>query len=152
MSDEIYMQEALVEADKAGDINEVPIGAVIVYKDQIIGRGYNQRNAQNSTLAHAEILAIEEASRVMGDWRLEGCTMYVTVEPCPMCAGAILQARMDRVVIGTMNTKAGCVGSIYNLLDDERFNHQVEITYDVLKEDCAHKMSSFFRALRGGKK
>lgn len=149
---EVWMKEALAEAKKAEAILEIPIGAVIVYQDQIIGRGYNQRNVKASTLAHAEILAIQEATAFMGDWRLEGCTMYVTVEPCPMCAGAILQARMDRVVIGTMNSKAGCVGSLYNLLQDERFNHQVAIVYDILQDACSQIMSDFFRGLREAKK
>lgn len=146
------MQEALKEAKKAGAILEVPIGCVIEYQGNIIGRGYNQRNIKKSTLAHAEILAIEEATVFMNDWRLEGCTMYVTVEPCPMCAGAILQSRMTNLVIGTMNTKAGCVGSIYNLLDDQRFNHTVNVVKGVLEEDCRWVMSEFFRNLRAQKK
>ncbi len=147
-----YMEVALEEADKAADLLEVPIGAVIVYQGQIIGRGYNQRNTRKSTLAHAEILAIAEATEFMGDWRLEDCTMYVTVEPCPMCAGAILQSRMTKLVIGTMNPKAGCVGSVYNLLDDERFNHQVKVETDILGEACSQKMSTFFKNLREMKK
>lgn len=147
-----WMQEAIDDGHCAGDILEVPIGAVIVHENKIIGRGYNQRNTMKSTLGHAEILAIEQASAAMGDWRLEGCTMYVTVEPCPMCAGAIVQARMDRVVIGTMNRKAGCAGSIYNLLQDDRFNHQAEITYGVLEDECSAMMSDFFRSLRQSKK
>lgn len=153
MIDDIkYMEVALEEADKAADLLEVPIGAVIVYQGQIIGRGYNQRNTRKSTLAHAEILAIAEATEFMGDWRLEDCTMYVTVEPCPMCAGAILQSRMTKLVIGTMNPKAGCVGSVYNLLDDERFNHQVKVETDILGEACSQKMSTFFKNLREMKK
>lgn len=153
MIDDIkYMEVALEEADKAAELLEVPIGAVIVYQGQIIGRGYNQRNTRKSTLAHAEILAIAEATEFMGDWRLEDCTMYVTVEPCPMCAGAILQSRMTKLVIGTMNPKAGCVGSVYNLLDDERFNHQVEVETDILGEACSQKMSTFFKNLREMKK
>lgn len=147
-----YMREALLEAGKAAELLEVPIGCVIEYQGRIIGRGFNQRNTRKSTLAHAEILAIEEATAVMGDWRLEECTMYVTVEPCPMCAGAILQSRMTKLVIGTMNTKAGCVGSIYNLLDDERFNHKVLVTRGVLEEECSYVMSDFFRSLRASKK
>lgn len=149
---EFYMNEALLEADKAEALLEVPIGAIIVYKDEIIGRGYNQRNSKKSTLAHAEILAIAEATSFMKDWRLEACTMYVTVEPCPMCAGAILQSRMTKLVIGTMNEKAGCVGSIYNLLDDSRFNHQVEVEVGTLGDRCSEKMSDFFRKLREVKK
>lgn len=151
-NEEKWMAEAIADGHRAGDILEVPIGAVIVYEDEIIGRGYNQRNTMKSTLGHAEILAIEEASSNRGDWRLEGCTMYVTVEPCPMCAGAIVQARMDKVVIGTMNAKAGCVGSIYNLLQEERFNHQVAIQYGVMEEACSAMMSDFFRELRAQKK
>lgn len=147
-----FMEEALKEADKAATLLEVPIGAVIVYKNKIIGRGYNQRNTMKSTLAHAELLAIAEATESMGDWRLEECTMYVTVEPCPMCAGAILQSRMTNLVIGTMNPKAGCVGSVYNLLEDDRFNHQVHVHYDVLGQACGQKMSDFFKDLRLMKK
>ncbi len=147
-----WMTLAIEEAEKASDILEVPIGAIIVYEDKVIGKGYNQRNTMKSTLAHAEMMAIEEASKVMGDWRLEGCTMYVTVEPCPMCAGAIVQARMDSVVIGTMNAKAGCAGSIYNLLEEPKFNHQVEITSGVMEERCSSLMSDFFRELREMKK
>lgn len=152
MNDEKWMKEAIIEAKKAADLMEVPIGAVIVYEDQVIGRGYNQRNTLKSTLGHAEILAIEEATAVMGDWRLEGCSMYVTVEPCPMCSGAIVQSRMDKVVIGTMNEKAGCAGSVYNLLEEPRFNHQVELIIGVLREECSHMMSDFFRVLREEKK
>ena len=149
---ENYMREALAEADKASEILEVPIGCVIEYQSRIIGRGYNQRNSKKSTLAHAEILAIEEATAFMGDWRLEGCTMYVTVEPCPMCAGAILQSRMTNLVIGTMNSKAGCVGSIYNLLEDDRFNHKVIVNRGILESECSAVMSDFFRSLRIDKK
>lgn len=151
-TDSHWMSEAIAEGHRAGDLLEVPIGAVIVHEGQIIGRGFNQRNTKKSTLGHAEILAIEQASAAMDDWRLEGCTMYVTVEPCPMCAGAIVQARMDRVVIGTMNAKAGCAGSIYNLLQDQRFNHQVDIDYGVMEEECSEMMSEFFRQLRAQKK
>ncbi|PKM54807.1 tRNA specific adenosine A34 deaminase [Petrocella atlantisensis] len=149
---EKWMEEAIKEGKKAAKIMEVPIGAIIVHEGQIIGRGYNQRNSKKSTLAHAELIAIEEASKVIGDWRLEGCTMYVTVEPCPMCAGAIVQARLDKVVIGTMNLKAGCAGSIYNLLDDSRFNHQVSVVTGVCQEACATMMSEFFKTLREVKK
>ncbi|MCF8017781.1 MAG: tRNA adenosine(34) deaminase TadA [Vallitaleaceae bacterium] len=149
---EKWMEEAIKEGKKAAKIMEVPIGAIIVHEGQIIGRGYNQRNSKKSTLAHAELIAIEEASKVIGDWRLEGCTMYVTVEPCPMCAGAIVQARLDKVVIGTMNLKAGCAGSIYNLLDDSRFNHQVSVVTGVCQDACATMMSEFFKTLREVKK
>lgn len=146
------MKEAIKEGRKAAKKMEVPIGAIIVHEGQIIGRGYNQRNTKKSTLAHAELIAIEKASKVMGDWRLEGCTMYVTVEPCPMCAGAIVQARLDEVVIGTMNPKAGCAGSIYNLLEGSRFNHQVKVITGVCQEACASMMSEFFKNLREEKK
>lgn len=150
--EEKYMREALAEGQKAAGILEVPIGCVIVYDNQVIGRGYNQRNIKKSTLGHAEILAIEEATAFMDDWRLEECTMYVTVEPCPMCAGAILQSRMTKLVYGTKNAKAGCVGSLYNLLEDERFNHQVVVESGVLEDECREQMSSFFRKIREAKK
>lgn len=146
--DEKFMKEALRQAKKAAAIEEVPIGCVIVYDGKIIARGYNQRNKKGSTLAHAEILAIQKASRLLGDWRLEGCTMYVTLEPCPMCAGAIVQARMDKVVIGAMNQKAGCAGSVTNLLQMDGFNHKVIIENGILGEECSTMLSSFFRMLR----
>ncbi|MDD7403264.1 MAG: tRNA adenosine(34) deaminase TadA [Butyribacter sp.] len=146
--DEKYMKEAIRQAKKAAAIEEVPIGCVIVYQDKIISRGYNKRNLQGSTLAHAELLAIQKASRKLGDWRLEDCTMYVTLEPCPMCAGAIVQARIPRVVIGAMNPKAGCAGSILNLLEEKRFNHQVETRRGVLEETCRNLMKDFFKELR----
>ena len=145
---EIFMKEALKQAQKAAKLEEVPIGCVITYQDRIIARGYNRRNTDKSTLAHAEIAAIKKASKVMGDWRLEDCTLYVTLEPCQMCAGAIVQARIPRVVIGTMNAKAGCAGSVYNLLQEPRFNHQVEVIYDVLREECTALLTSFFTSLR----
>ena len=131
---------------------ETPIGCVIVREDKIIARGYNKRNMKKNTLAHAEILAINKASKVLGDWRLEDCTMYVTLEPCPMCAGAIVQARIPRVVIGSMNPKAGCAGSVLNLLQQDGLNHQVEITKGVLAGECSGLMTSFFRELRKKKK
>ena len=147
-----YMRAALKQADKALRIGEVPIGCVIVHhapeKDRIIGRGYNRRNTDHSTLSHAELTAIKKASRVMGDWRLEDCTLYVTLEPCQMCAGAIVQARIPRVVIGAMNPKAGCGGSIYNLLQDARFNHQANTVYGVLQEECSAILKLFFTELR----
>lgn len=150
--DEKYMKEAMKQAKKALAAGDVPIGCVIVYEDRIIARGYNKRNAKKTTLAHAELLAMAKASRIIGDWRLEGCTMYVTLEPCQMCAGAIVQARIPKVVIGTMNPKAGCAGSVLNLLQIEQFNHQVEVVYDVLKEDCSTMLSDFFKSLREQKK
>ena len=150
--DEKYMKEAIKQAKKAAAIEEVPIGCVIVCEDKIIARGYNKRNLKKNTLAHAEIIAMNKASKVIGDWRLEGCTMYVTLEPCPMCAGAIVQARIPRVVIGSMNPKAGCAGSVLNVLQTEGFNHQVELETGVLGMECSEILSSFFRELRKLKK
>jgi tRNA(adenine34) deaminase len=146
--DEKFMKEALKQARKAEAIEETPIGCVIVYQGKIIARGYNKRNKEKSTLSHAELNAIRKAARVIGDWRLEGCTMYVTLEPCPMCAGAIVQARIDRVVIGCMNPKAGCAGSVLNLLQEKRFNHQVDVRYNVLHDECSQLLKDFFRQLR----
>ena len=146
------MKQAVKQAKKAYDKLETPIGCVIVHEDKIIARGYNKRNMKKNTLAHAEILAINKASKVLGDWRLEDCTMYVTLEPCPMCAGAIVQARIPHVVIGSMNPKAGCAGSVLNLLQQDGLNHQVEITKGVLAEECSGLMTSFFRELRKKKK
>lgn len=143
-----YMREALKQAKKAYEIEEVPIGCVIEYQGKIIARAYNKRNSKKSTLAHAELLAIQKASKKMGDWRLEECTMYITLEPCPMCAGAIVQARIPRVVIGSMNPKAGCAGSIINLLQKKEFNHQVEIVKGVLNGECSNLLSNFFKSLR----
>ncbi len=151
-NDENYMREAIRQAKKAYAKNETPIGCVIEYGGRIIARGYNKRNEKKNTLAHAEIIAIHKASRVIGDWRLEDCTMYVTLEPCPMCAGAIVQARIPRIVIGSMNPKAGCAGSVVNLLQMEGFNHKVEIQTGVLEEECSQMMSGFFRELRLRKK
>ena len=151
-SDESFMKQAVKQAKKAYDKLETPIGCVIVHEDKIIARGYNKRNMKKNTLAHAEILAINKASKVLGDWRLEDCTMYVTLAPCPMCAGAIVQARIPRVVIGSMNPKAGCAGSVLNLLQQDGLNHQVEITKGVLAEECSGLMTSFFRELRKKKK
>lgn len=150
--DEQFMREALRQAKKAYAREETPIGCVIVYEGKMIARGYNLRNQKKNALAHAEIRAIHKASKVIGDWRLEDCTMYVTLEPCPMCAGAIVQARMKRVVIGSCNPKAGCAGSVINLLQMEGLNHQVEICKGVLEEECSQMMSSFFRELRLKKK
>lgn len=151
-TDEKYMKEAVRQARKAYALDETPIGCVIVYQDKIIGRGYNRRTIDKNTLAHAELIAIKKASRKMGDWRLEGCTMYVTLEPCQMCAGAIVQSRMTRVVVGCMNPKAGCAGSILNLLQMPEFNHQAELTTGVLEEECSQMMKSFFKELREKKK
>lgn len=145
---EKYMKEAIRQAKKAYALGEVPIGCVIVYQGKVIGRGYNRRNTDKNTLAHAEITAIDKASKKMGDWRLEGCALYVTLEPCQMCAGAIVQARIDEVVMACMNPKAGCGGSILNILEMPEFNHQVKVTRGVLEEECSHMLKSFFRELR----
>ncbi len=151
-TDEKYMKQAIRQAKKAYAIGETPIGCVIVYQDKIIGRGYNRRTIDKNTLAHAELTAIRKASRKMGDWRLEGCTMYVTLEPCQMCSGAIVQSRMTRVVVGCMNPKAGCAGSVLNLLQMQEFNHQAELTTGVLEKECSQMMKSFFKELREKKK
>lgn len=143
-----YMKEAVKQAKKAYALGEVPIGCVIVYEDKIIGRGYNRRTIDKNTLAHAEIQAIRKASRKMNDWRLEDCTLYVTLEPCQMCSGAIVQARIKRVVVGCMNPKAGCAGSIMNLLQVSQFNHQVELTTGIMGEECSQMMKTFFKELR----
>ena len=146
--DEKYMREALKEAKKAYKLGEVPIGCVVVYEGKIIGRGYNRRNTDKSTLCHAEITAIKKASKYIGDWRLEGCTLYVTLEPCQMCSGAIIQARMDRVVMGSMNPKAGCGGSLLNILQMDCYNHQAEVTRGVLEDECSEILTKFFKELR----
>lgn len=145
---EKYMKDAIRQAKKAAALGEVPIGCVIVHDGQVIGRGYNRRNTDKSTLAHAEITAIKRASKKLGDWRLEDCTLYVTLEPCQMCAGAIVQARIPEVIIGCMNPKAGCAGSIYNLLQEPAFNHQVSLFKGVLEEECSQMLKDFFRSLR----
>lgn len=150
--DERYMKEAIRQAKKAYALREVPIGCVIVYEGKIIARGYNRRNTDKNTLAHAELIAIKKASKKLGDWRLEGCTIYITLEPCQMCAGAIVQARVTRAVIGSMNPKAGCAGSVLNLLQIAQFNHQVELEKGVLGEECSQMLSQFFRELRIYKK
>ncbi|MCD7717180.1 MAG: tRNA adenosine(34) deaminase TadA [Lachnospiraceae bacterium] len=147
-NDEKYMKEALRQAKKAYALREVPIGCVIVCEDQIIARGYNRRNTDKNTTSHAEINAIRKASKKLGDWRLEGCTIYITLEPCQMCAGAIVQSRITRAVIGAMNPKAGCAGSILDLLDMKEFNHQVLMEHGILEEECSTMLSGFFRELR----
>lgn len=149
---ERFMKEAIRQAKKARALEEVPIGCVIVHEGKIIARGYNRRNTDKNTLSHAELNAIRKASKKLGDWRLEGCTMYVTLEPCQMCSGALVQSRIDEVVIGCMNPKAGCAGSVMNLLQIEGFNHQVKITEGVLEEECSEMLSAFFRELREKKK
>lgn len=150
--EEKYMKSAIRQAKKAYALGEAPIGCVIVQNEKIIARGYNRRNTEGNTLAHAELNAIKKASKKTGDWRLEDCTMYVTLEPCQMCAGAIVQSRMKKIVIGCMNPKAGCAGSVINLLQMLQFNHQVDIQQGVLEEECSEIISSFFRELRLKKK
>ena len=152
MTDEKFMQAAIKEAKKAGEINEVPIGAVIVYKDEIIATGYNIRETSQTTLSHAELIAIEEANKKIGSWRLEDCTLYVTLEPCPMCAGAIIQSRIKRVVFGASDPKAGCAGTLMNLLEDTRFNHQTERIGGVLETECGNLLRDFFKRLRSKNK
>ena len=146
--DEKYMRQAIRQAKKAYELDETPIGCVIVREGKVIGRGYNRRNTDKNPLAHAEITAIRKASRKLGDWRLEECTLYVMLEPCQMCAGAIVQSRVARVVVGCMNPKAGCAGSILNLLDMREFNHQVQLETGVMEEECSVLMKEFFKELR----
>ena len=146
--DERYMKEPIKQAKKAYALDEVPIGCVIVQDNKIIARGYNRRNTDKNALAHAEISAIKKASKKTGDWRLEDCTMYVTLEPCQMCAGAIVQSRMKKVVIGAMNPKAGCAGSVINILQMKQFNHQAEMENGILEKECADMLSTFFKELR----
>lgn len=147
-----YMKAAVAQAKKAYKLNEVPIGCVIVHEGRIIGRGYNRRNTDKTALGHAEITAIKKACKIIGDWRLEDCTIYITLEPCQMCAGAIVQSRIPRVVIGSMNPKAGCAGSILNILEMPRFNHVCSVTRGVLGDVCSKMLSDFFRELRNSKK
>ena len=149
---ERFMKEALRQAKKALALEEVPIGCVIVRDGEIIARGYNRRNTDKNTLSHAELNAIRKASKKLGDWRLEGCTMYVTLEPCQMCAGALVQSRIDEVVIACMNPKAGCAGSVINILEMKGFNHKVRVERGVLEEECSQMLSDFFRSLREKKK
>lgn len=146
------MKLAIAEAKKAEAIGEVPIGAVIVLDGKVIGSGYNVRETTQKAGTHAELLAIEQANEHVGSWRLEDCTLYVTLEPCPMCAGAIVQSRIPRVVYGAQDPKAGCVGTLMNLLQEERFNHQAEVTSGVLEEECGALLTNFFSNLRKRKK
>ena len=143
-----FMNVALKEARKAFDKNEVPVGCVIVKDNKIIARAHNQRHTKNSVLGHAEIIAIQKANKKLNTWILEGCTIYVTLEPCPMCAGAILQSRMDKVVFGAYEPKFGACGSIVNLLDEKKFNHQVEIEGEGMEEECRNLLKNFFQILR----
>ena len=152
MIQEKFMREAIRQAKKAEALMEVPIGCVIVCQDKIIARGYNRRNTDKNTLSHAELNAIRKASKKLGDWRLEGCTMYVTLEPCPMCAGAIVQARIPKVVMACMNPKAGCAGSVVDLLHQDGFNHQVETEVGLMGEECSQMLKDFFKELRKRRK
>lgn len=147
-SDEYYMKEALVQAQKAYKKLEVPVGAVIVKDGTIIARAYNQKENKNDTTNHAEILAIKKASKKLKSWRLSGCKMYVTLEPCSMCAGALIQSRISKIYIGAMDEKTGACGSVLNLLEDYKFNHQVEIEKGVLKKECENILKQFFKELR----
>ncbi|SHK59197.1 tRNA adenosine(34) deaminase TadA [Paramaledivibacter caminithermalis] len=145
---EFFMEEALKEAKKAFDIKEIPIGAVIVRHNEIIARGHNLRESTKDPTAHAEIIAIRRASEALGGWRLTNCDLYVTIEPCPMCAGAIVMARISRLFIGSMDPKGGAAGSLYNIVDDSRLNHRTEIIYNVLSDKCSGIMKEFFKKLR----
>ena len=149
--DERFMRRAITQAKKAAAIGEVPIGCVIVHDGRVIASGYNRRNTDHSTLSHAEITAIKRAARVLGDWRLEDCTIYITLEPCQMCAGAIVQARCPRAVIGAMNPKAGCAGSIIDMFSMKEFNHRVQTERGVLGEECSELLKKFFEELRAGR-
>lgn len=150
--DERYMRQAITQAKKALENDDVPIGCVIVRDGKVIARGYNRRNKDRQSLAHAELMAIKKASKIVGDWRLEDCKMYVTLEPCQMCSGAIVQARIPEVVIGCMNPKAGCAGSVINLLDMAGFNHRVKITKGILENECSKMLTDFFKKMRENKK
>ncbi len=147
-TDIFFMEKAIELAEKAEQINEVPIGALVVKDGEIIAEAYNLREVEQRAIAHAELLAIDQACERLNTWRLTGCTLYVTLEPCPMCAGAIIQSRVDRVVYGARDPKAGCVGSIYDLLSEQRFNHQCEVEHGVLAEECGELLTNFFRKLR----
>lgn len=149
--DEKYMRVALQEAQCAFELDETPIGAVIVYKDRVIGKACNRRNTDKHALAHAEVLAIDEACKYMGDWRLEECTIYITLEPCPMCAGAIVQARIPRVVYGASSPKAGFGGSVLNILQLESLNHRCEVVRGVLEEESSGLLKNYFKQMRAKK-
>ncbi|WP_026674065.1 tRNA adenosine(34) deaminase TadA [Alkalihalobacterium bogoriense] len=151
-NDEANMRMAIEQAKKAEELREVPIGAVIVYNGEVIATGYNQRETTQQAIGHAEMIAINEACKTLNTWRLTGCTLYVTLEPCPMCAGAIVQSRIDRVVFGARDPKAGCCGTIYNLISEQKFNHQAEWTEGILAEECGGLLSNFFKDLRKQKK
>lgn len=150
--DEIFMKEALKEAYKAYEINEVPIGAVIVRNGEIVGRGYNQKENLRDATLHAEITAIKDACKNLGGWRLPGCTMYVTLEPCAMCAGALVNARVERLVIGTADLKTGACGSVLNIVQTDSLNHQIDVQFGLLQDDCSNILKKFFTELRNSKK
>ena len=150
--EEKFMKEALKEAKKAYEKAEVPVGAIIVKDGKIISRAYNLKESKKDTTCHAEILAIKKASKKLESWRLEGCTMYVTLEPCPMCSGALIQSRIDKVVIGTMDYKTGACGSVLNLSNDYKFNHKLDIEAGIMKEECEKILQDFFKYLRKNKK
>lgn len=152
LQDEDFMREAIKEAKKAEERGEVPIGAVIVMEGKIVARAYNLRENEQNAIAHAELLAIDQACKDIGSWRLEESTLYVTLEPCPMCAGAIILARVKKVVYGAADPKGGCCGTLMNLLGDERFNHQSEVTSGVLEKECGQMLSDFFRGIREQKR
>lgn len=147
----IFMEQALINAKKAFDMGEVPVGCVIVKDEKVIAQAFNQRNSKNNVLCHAEILAINEACIKLNSWRLEDCVIYITVEPCAMCAGAIIQSRIPKVIFGTENKKAGCAGSILNILTEKNFNHQCEVISGIMKNECAYLMEKFFKNLRNKK-
>jgi tRNA(adenine34) deaminase len=152
MQDEDFMREAIKEANKAEELNEVPIGAVIVIAGKVVARAHNLRENEQNAIAHAELLAIDQACKELRSWRLEDATLYVTLEPCPMCAGAIMLSRVKRVVYGAVDPKGGCAGTLMNLLEDERFNHQSEVIGGVLEKECGQILSDFFRKIRERKK
>ena len=149
---ELYMREAMVEAKKAEAINEVPIGAVIVRDGEIIGRGYNQRETTNRAITHAEMIAIDEANQTINNWRLENCALFVTLEPCVMCSGAIVLSRIPNVYYGASDFKGGTAGTLMNLLEEDQFNHQSYVESGILQEECSEMLSAFFRKLREDRK
>ena len=148
MDDVKWMRQALAEARQAASLGEVPVGAVVVCADEIVGRGHNRREVDGDPMAHAEILAIRQAAEEVGNWRLTGCCLYVTLEPCPMCAGALVNSRVERLVFGTRDPKAGYCGSLGNLVADPRLNHRMEVTEGVLAEECSREIREFFSRLR----
>ncbi len=150
--DKYFMNLALEEAKKARDLGEVPIGAIIVKNEKIIAKGYNKREMLKNPLAHAEVIAINRASENLDSWRLLNCTMYITIEPCIMCAGAIVNSRIERLVIGATDPKMGACGSVVDLVTNEKFNHRVDLVHGILKEECSKIMKGFFKELRNKKK